>query len=107
MDEYEVYVIEEVNSMKQLKKYIMRVVLCFESLFFVWALVYGPHGITALTAMQEENKRLQETTVQLQTEVAALENTIVAWQTDPYYKEQVAREQLQMAGKDETIYYVS
>ena len=44
--------------------------------------------------------------MQLKNEIAQLEKEMYAWQTDDFYKEKIAREQLQMARKgDELVLY--
>jgi hypothetical protein len=39
-------------------------------------------------------------------EIEQLEQEIYAWQTDDFYKEKVAREQLQMARKGDELFYI-
>lgn len=92
--------------MKKIKKIILRTLLGIEFFIFGWMYVYGPHGIRELRHMRHENTVLEQEVAVLHGDVQALENKIVAWNVHPFYKEQVAREQLQMARKDEIIYYI-
>lgn len=93
-------------KMKRIKKIIMRTVLGIEFFTFAWLYVYGPHGLQMLGRMKHENHILEQHVQTLQDDVRDFENKIVAWNAYPFYKEQVAREQLQMARKDEIIYYI-
>ena len=50
-------------------------------------------------------KTEQEITL-LQKEMVSLECDIASWETDDFYKEKVAREQLQMARKGDILFYI-
>jgi cell division protein FtsB len=50
--------------------------------------------------------RVEQDILVLKKEVQDLQEELVAWQTDPFYKEKVAREQLQMARPGEELFYI-
>ena len=45
-------------------------------------------------------------TDQLQQEVKTIQEDIDLWKTDDFYKEKIAREQLQMARKGDKLFYI-
>ena len=92
--------------MKNIKKIIARSIVAVELCVIAAVCVFGPHGIRNLRLLSAENNELELRVSALREDVQKLEHTIVAWNQHPFYKEQVAREQLQMARKDEIIYYV-
>lgn len=93
--------------MKHLKRIVFRIFFVSELVFFIGIYIFGPSGIKSLLQVQNENEHLKTEIVALQQEVTGLERNIAQWHTRPFYKEKIAREQLQMACKDEEIYIVS
>lgn len=91
----------------KVKQLLLRVFFGAELLVFAGIYMFGPHGVKCLWHMKQENKQLEVEVAVLGTEIAVLEQKIVQWNTNPFYKEKFAREQLQMAKKDELIYYFS
>lgn len=85
----------------------MRVFFGVEIILFAYLYLFGPHGMRALMNIEQEKNQLNCEVTDLQTQVHSLEATIAQWDVHPFYKEKIAREQLQMAGKNEEIYYVS
>lgn len=79
---------------------------CIELCMFTWVYYYGPHGMQVLHKLVNENTVLEKEVAMTRTDIKELETKIIAWNSDPFYKEQVAREQLQMARKNEIIYYI-
>jgi cell division protein FtsB len=84
-----------------------RVFFCAEVALFAYIYICGAHGLRALYALEQENNVLQNQIETLTVEIKDISNTITQWDMHPFYKEKIAREQLQMAGKNEDIYYIS
>ncbi len=86
------------------KQTILRLFFTGEVLVFTWFYFCGTNGIFAVSQLKKESILIEE---QIQTavhEIEKLEATIVAWQSDPFYKERIARKDLHMAGKDEKVF---
>ena len=77
-----------------------------EILFFSTAYIFGGQGLQSIYYMSCHNRQLQQDIVDLQHVVVELEQQMQHWRTDDFYKEQLAREQLQMARPQEQIYYL-
>lgn len=69
--------------------------------------LFGAQGISVVLALRMQNQMVQEEINMLYKKINALHETIVGWQQDPFYKEKVARELLQLAREDDHIYYIS
>ncbi|HSW73789.1 MAG TPA: septum formation initiator family protein [Candidatus Limnocylindria bacterium] len=92
--------------LKAVKQAIIYTLCAVEFCLFSWTYMYGTQGWSALRRVQQENKHLEERIALCKQESDTLENELVAWREHPFYKEKVAREQLQMAREHETIYYI-
>lgn len=92
--------------MREIKRLFLRFFFGMEVVFFIGFYVCGPHGVKTLKALSNENNQLQLEITHARQEVIELEQKIVQWNTYPFYKEKIAREQLQMACKGEEIYYL-
>ncbi|MCX5922660.1 MAG: septum formation initiator family protein [Candidatus Dependentiae bacterium] len=92
--------------MKEIKRKILRIFFALELLVFTGTYFFAPNGFCAVTQLQEENQQLVAEINLLRADVYGLEHTIVQWDAHPFYKEKIAREQLQMARKGDQIYYV-
>lgn len=66
----------------------------------------SPDGLASIRDKQLENKRLAHSTELLVEEIKKLENETQQWEQNPFYREKVAREQLQMARPTDEVYYV-
>ena len=75
------------------------------SALFLYSLL-GPSGLFSLQEAQKNNIVLLAELKTLQHENNHLKETIQDWHTYPFYKEQFIRERLQMAKKDEKLYYI-
>lgn len=86
-----------------LKKLVLRLLFsaeCFAfTLFFV-------KSLDAINKMKLTNLELSKDIECLSKDVANTQKQINDWETDPFYKEQLAREKLQMAHAKDEIYYV-
>jgi cell division protein FtsB len=92
--------------MLSVKKIGMRFLLMIEMLLFGYLYFFGHNGIQLLQQQRAEVVALHNKIIQSRAQVEQLENAIYAWQTDDFYKEKIAREQLQMARKGDELFYV-
>lgn len=88
------------------KKHIGRVFLCSILVLFIGIFVIGKNGLTALLAIKRINNTLAMQNEALKSHIAILEYRIAQWSHEPFFKEQYAREKLQLAYPDDHIYYV-
>ena len=69
--------------------------------------IFGRRGIGLVLSLKHSNKQLHNSISVLKIENKQLENTINDWRQYPFYKEQLAREKLQLGYAEDRIYYVS
>ena len=91
----------------EFKRICARLFFAGELVVFGWVYFYGAHGFLELTALREECAHIAELKEQKAVNIKMLQNKIIAWNVHSFEKEKLAREQLQMARKDEIIYLVS
>jgi cell division protein FtsB len=84
----------------------MRLLLLVEMAGFGYLYMYGTNGMQTLAKQRETVITLENNVVKLKNDIEHLEEEIYAWQTDDFYKEKVAREQLQMARKGDELFYI-
>lgn len=92
--------------MIQWKKMLMKMLLVCEMAAFGHIYFFGSNGIASLQTQKKVVEDLKGDIIVLDNEIAQLEKEIYAWQTDDFYKEKVAREQLQMARKGDELFYI-
>jgi len=92
--------------MVKLKRIFMKVLLLLEMAAFGHIYFFGANGIKVLQNQKRGVAELQKNIVSLNGEVVQLEKEIYAWQTNDFYKEKIAREQLQMARKGDELFYI-
>lgn len=90
-----------------LKRLAARLLFAGELLVFVWVYFYGAHGFLELTALREESTQIAMQKERKAEDIKILQDKVIAWNVHSFEKEKLAREQLQMARKDEIIYLVS
>jgi len=88
-----------------IKKILLRVLFSTELLVFCYVYMYGKNSISMLVGLQKDNSILLDQVHTQKQEIAVLEGEIAQWEAYPFYKEKVAREQLQMARATEQVYY--
>lgn len=88
------------------KSWISRIFLLSELLIFCSVYFFCVDGRPKIHKLCVENSILEEELKVLTNEIDEIENEKLAWNTDPFYKEKVAREQLQMARKDDEIFFI-
>lgn len=89
-----------------LKKIIIRIFLISETILFSYLYFFGPHGITMLQDQHYVIHNLLGEITDGNHEIDDLKQQIYTWQTDEFFKEKVAREQLQMARKGDKLFYI-
>lgn len=89
------------------KRICSRVLFAVELFIFSWMYMFGVHGFNQLVHLKSEMKEVAQEVAQKEQEVCKLEKAIIAWNVHSFCKEKMAREQLQMARKDELIYLVN
>jgi cell division protein FtsB len=92
--------------MIRFKKLFMKALLLLEMIAFGHAYLFGSNGIKVLQAQKNEVTELEYSIGHLNDEVTRLEKEIHIWQTDDFYKEKIAREQLQMARRGDELFYI-
>ena len=88
------------------KQLLLRLFFILEIGAFAWIYIFGEHGYFQVDRLQEKNDYIIEEVVDLEKEVASLEHEIVQWKTNSFYKEQLAREKLQMSRPGDHVYYI-
>lgn len=94
------------GQIMRFKQMIVRALLIAEMFVFGHMYVFGKNGLQMVRVQTKQLQSLQGTVDQLQKEVDALEGDISMWETNDFYKEKIAREQLQMARKGDKLYYI-
>lgn len=88
------------------KKVCVRLLLSIEICFFGYMYICGKNGLQLLGKQKKDVQALEFQIIQLQQETDVLESDIYVWQTNDFYKEKIAREQLQMARKGDRLFYI-
>ncbi len=88
-----------------MKRSIIRILFFAETVGFLCMHVFGPQGIRVFQQLADENLVIEQSVLCVRSEIAQLDRRITACKSDAFYKERIAREQLQMARKDDVIYY--
>lgn len=89
-----------------LRRSLLRFFFYIESLLFIWTYLFGIQGIHVIIKTKKENKLLEMEIESLQKDISDLELKIFKWNTNPFFKEKYARQQLQMTRKDDTVYFI-
>ena len=92
---------------KLVKQNIIKLFFFMEVITILIVYLFGTQGLPVLLHLKKDNKLLEQEINGLQHEANELETTLKEWQEYSFYKEKIAREQLQMACEDELIYYFS
>ncbi len=89
------------------KRICSRIFFVAELAIFGWMYLFGVHGFNQLIHLKSEICQIVHEIEQKEHDMHMLEDNIIAWNVHSFCKEKMAREQLQMARKDELIYLVS
>lgn len=85
---------------------VVRVLLLVELIVLVHIYIFGKNGLCLLETQKKHLYDLEHTIDDLQKEVDSLEHDIHEWKVNDFHKEKIAREQLQMARKDDKLFYI-
>jgi len=92
--------------MKTFKRTMLRVFFAIEVCVFAGVYLFGPSGLQTMVRLSKENDQLALEIFDLQGQVSDWQQKIALWQSDDFYKEKIAREQLQMARRGDEIFYL-
>lgn len=92
----------QIRMMQIIKFFFAAEIVICAALYFV-----GPRGKQQMAQYKQEIDALNIAKHNLEVEIGQLENELVTWENNLFFKEKIAREQLQMARKDETVYYLT
>lgn len=95
---------QRIESMQGKKQVLIRIIFLAEICLFVYGYGWGKHGIMNLCERRKKNSMLQQQLADERVALETLEQRIVAWNDDSFYKERYAREQLHMARKEDIVY---
>lgn len=90
-----------------MKRYIYTMVLCAQVGFFVYLFMYGNKGWVALSVLKKEVEIIATSVADKKAKISILEQEMNEWTHDSFYKEKVAREQLQMARAGDEVFYIN
>ncbi len=93
-------------SAKVIKKFFFRAFLFVEVILFIYFYFFGVAGLNTRKNLNLENVKLDEKISVLKKEVEHLSSKLEDLNKYDYYKEKIARQNLQMAKKDEIIYFL-
>lgn len=82
-------------------------ILLTQIAFFCYISIYGKKGWLALSKLKQEIHITTNKKEIKEKEISELQEVITAWSTDSFYKEKIAREQLQMARPGDQIFYIA
>lgn len=88
------------------KRHMLRIFFMFEIVIFVGIYFFSAQGLRVLQGMQTENEQVYEEITYLKDEIAVLEEQVADWEHNSFYKEKIAREELQMAKKGDEVYFL-
>ncbi len=89
---------------KELKRMTFQFFLGAEIIVVTFFYLIGPGGLQALKSAQRQNSNLIEEIKRTEGEVNALSRELADRKNNPFYKESIARKELQMAYENEIIY---
>ncbi len=86
---------------------VLPLILVAEIILFFGNFLIAENGLRAINGLKNENAQLGAHIDALKKELFDLEEEILLRHKYPFYKEKIAREQLHMAKKNETICYLN
>ncbi len=93
--------------MKFTKKKFLKSLMFGELLIVSLFYYYGQQGIATVFFMKTTNREAAKQLGVMQKELSQCEQELALWHAFSFYKEKIAREQLQMARSGETIFYLT
>jgi cell division protein FtsB len=92
--------------MAYIKKTFIKILFFAEIIVCGHLYLFGNNGITTLQNQKNIVINLKQEITQLQNNIIQLKEEIHTWNNDDFYKEKIAREQLQMARKGDELFYI-
>ncbi len=89
------------------KRTVLRFFFAGEMVAFAWMYLFSAQGMKAVVELRRENNVIEQSINETQREIVACERELCTWQKNSFYKEKIAREQLQMARTNEEVYYLT
>jgi cell division protein FtsB len=86
------------------KQILMRFFFMAQVIFVSFNFIFGSSGWLFLKRFERDNMLIDLQIKTLDSEIQGINKQIKAWQEDPFFKEKMARETLQMAKASDTIY---
>ncbi len=93
--------------MNRVHKAIYYLLIIFQISLFGWMYHYGPHGARKINPVRNDIKQLEYEVASIEHEIDRIQESIAQYQSHSFFKEKVAREQLQMAAADDIVYYLT
>lgn len=90
--------------MKELKRTVVQLFLGAEIIVVTFLYLVGSGGLLAIKSAQRQNVALRAEIARSEEEVKALGRELTDRKNNPFYKESIARKELQMAYENEIIY---
>lgn len=91
---------------QNLEKKLLHVLLAFEFLFFAFYYIRGTNGLKTILQLKQENKKISQNIEKVKQEISSMKTEVESWEKYPLYKEQIARQDLQMAYPEEEIFLI-
>lgn len=92
---------------RNIKRKIPLFLLALEVFIFSFYYYFGLEGISNLQKSKQGIALLESEIQSIMDDIFTLEKQIASCNVGDFYREKIAREQLQMAAPQETIYYIS
>lgn len=93
--------------MINIKQLLLRIFLLVEVIGFIALYFFSPYGLKAHDKEQKKIRLLDKDLDKLTNDIIIIEKEIQEIKCHDFYKEKIAREELQMSYPNETIYYLS
>lgn len=100
------FILKRVLVVVWIKRIIISVVLISELILFGYFFVYGSHGVQSLNILKKTHQKSQRATQEMNNQIKELQALMQEWTEEPFLIEQTAREKLQMACPDDTVYFI-
>lgn len=93
--------------MKETKKFALRLFTGAQIVVVTFLYLCSSSGMRAIEHADSQNRELAEEVKQVEAEIASLSRELDERRNNPFYKESIARKELQMAYPNEMIYVFS
>lgn len=90
--------------MKKRTVVLLSMLLCLESITFCWRFLINPYDWKNFKDAASKNDLLVRSIKELEQEVSALEKEIEELKEYPWYRERIARKELQMGYPNEEVF---